>query len=47
MEYDGTMDSLLFETWFDYNFSPEIKEGTVIVMDDASFHRQKQLIRAT
>lgn len=45
MEYDMAMDSLLFETWFDHNFLPEIKEETVIVMDNASFHRKKQLIR--
>ena len=43
MEYSGTMDSLLFETWFEHNFLPVIKKGTVIVMDNASFHRKKQL----
>ena len=43
MEYGGTMDSLLFETWFEHNFLPVIKKGTVIVMDNASFHRKKQL----
>ena len=46
MEYDGTMDSLLFETWFVEHFLPVINEGTVIVMDNASFHRKKQLICA-
>ena len=46
MEYGGTMDSLLFETWFEHNFLPVIKKGTVIVMDNASFHRKKQLIYA-
>ena len=43
MEYNGTMDSLLFETWFEHNFLPVIKKGTVIVMDNAPFHRKKQL----
>ena len=43
MEHGGTMDSLLFETWFEHNFLPVIKRGTVIVMDNASFHRKKQL----
>ena len=38
------MDSLLFETWFEHNFRSVIKKGTVIVMDNASFHRKKQLI---
>ena len=43
MEYNGTMDSVLFETWFEHNFLPVIKKGTVIVMDNASFHCKKQL----
>ena len=46
MEYDGTMDSVLFEAWFEKCFLPVIKKGTVIVMDNASFHRKKQLICA-
>ena len=41
MEYDGTMDSVLFEAWFEKCFLPVIKKGTVIVMDNASFHRKK------
>ena len=46
MEYDGTMDSLLFEAWFVQRFLPAIKKGTVIVMDNASFHRKKQFFCA-
>ena len=46
LEYDGTMDSVLFESWFEKCFLPVIKKGTVIVMDNASFHRKKQLICA-
>ena len=46
MEYAGTMDSVLFESWFEKCFLPVIKKGTVIVMDNASFHRKKQLICA-
>ena len=41
LEYDGTMDSVLFESWFEKCFLPVIKKGTVIVMDNASFHRKK------
>ena len=41
-EYDGTMDSLLFETWFEHHFLPVIKTGTAIVMDNASFNRKKR-----
>ena len=47
LEYDGTMDSVLFETWFVQYFLPVIKKGTVIVMDNVSFHCQKQIVRAT
>ena len=43
MEYGGTIDRLLFETGFVQHFLPVIKKGTVIVMDNASFHRKKQL----
>ena len=43
MEYDGTMDSVLFEVWFEKCFLPVIKKGTVIVMDNASFHRKNSL----
>ena len=41
------MDSVLFESWFEKCFLPVIKKGTVIVMDNASFHRKKQLSCAT
>ena len=46
LEYDGTMDSVLFESWFEKCFIPVIKKETVIVMDNASFHRKKQLVCA-
>ena len=41
MEYNGTMDSFLFESWFEKCFLPVIKKETVIVMDNALFHRKK------
>ena len=41
MEYNGAMDSVLFESRFEKCFLPVIKKGTVIVMDNASFHRKK------
>ena len=46
MEYAGTMDSVLFESWFEKCFLSVIKKGTVIGMDIASFYRKKQLICA-
>ena len=43
-EYSGTMDSSLFEFWFSNQLLPSLKKGTVIVMDNASFHSKKRLI---
>ncbi len=42
-EYSGTMDGKLFEYWFETQLFPNLKPGTTIVMDNASFHRKKQL----
>jgi len=41
--YDGTMDHKLFEDWFENNLLPALPKETVIVMDNASFHRKEQL----
>ncbi len=41
--YHGTMDHELFEDWFENHLLPAIPKGTVIVMDNASFHRKEQL----
>ena len=41
--YDGTMNHKLFEEWFKDNLLPELPENTVIVMDNASFHRKTKL----
>jgi transposase len=43
-EYDGTMNSRLFEFWFMLLLKVVI-EGSVIIMDNASFHRKKILKR--
>ncbi len=44
MEYSGTMNSNLFEFWFEQQLLPALSPETVIVMDNASFHRKAQLI---
>jgi len=44
LQYDGTMDSLLFETWFEKMLLPVLPSNTTIVMDRASFHRKSKLI---
>ena len=42
-QYNGTMDSKLFEFWFSKQFLPSLEKGTVIVMDNASFHSKRRL----
>ena len=43
LQYDGAMDSILFETWFVERLLPSLPEMTVIVMDNATFHRKRKL----
>ena len=43
LQYDGTMDSHLFETWFETRLMCELPSDCVIVMDNAAFHRKKRL----
>lgn len=45
-QYNGTMDSRLFEFWFSNQLLPSLDKDTVIVMDNASFHPKKRLIFA-
>jgi transposase len=44
LQYSGTMDSALFETWFETRLLPNLPENTTITMDNASFHRKSRLI---
>ena len=43
LEYSGTTDSALFEFWFEHCLLKEIKPGSVIVLDNASFHGKSVL----
>jgi transposase len=43
LQYDGTMNSALFEIWFASQLLPSLPRNTVIVMDNASFHRKSKL----
>lgn len=45
LEYDFTMDSTFFEFWFEKCLLPCLEKGTTIVMDNAKFHRKKQLFK--
>jgi len=43
LEYDGTTDSILFEFWFENCLLNEIDEGSVIILDNATFHKKSVL----
>jgi len=43
MIYDGTTDSVLFEHWFECALLREIPKYSVIVLDNAAFHRKSKL----
>jgi transposase len=43
MEYGGTTDSILFELWFERCLLKEVKPGSVIVLDNATFHKKSVL----
>ena len=45
-QYSGTMNSSLFEFWFTNQLLPSLEKGTVIVMDNASFHSKGRLFSA-
>ena len=45
MQYNGTTNAPLFENWFEQWLLPCLPQDTVIVMDNASFHRKNQLFR--
>ena len=43
MQYGTTMTGEFFEKWFEEILLPVLPKDAVIVMDNASFHRKKQL----
>jgi len=42
-EYSGITDSILFEFWFENCLLKEIKKGSTIVLDNATFHKKSVL----
>ena len=44
LQYDGSMDSMLFEYWFEHRLIPSLSPSSTISMDNASFHRKSKLI---
>ena len=43
-QYSGTTDAPLFEGWFGEQLLPVLTKDTVVVMDNASFHRKEELL---
>jgi transposase len=43
MAYDGTTDSVLFECWFEEMLLKTVPRYSVLVMDNATFHRKSRL----
>ena len=43
LQYKGKMHSQFFEAWFEKHLIPKLAQGSVIVMDNASFYRKKRL----
>ncbi|XP_026333412.1 uncharacterized protein LOC113240348 [Hyposmocoma kahamanoa] len=40
-DYHQDMDAKLFETWFEYQLIPNIPPNSVIVLDNATYHRRQ------
>lgn len=43
MQYNGTMDSYLFKTWYSMQLLPVLPESSTIIMDNASVHNKVTL----
>lgn len=45
LEYSGTTDSILFEFWFKNYLLKEVHSGSVIILDNATFHKKSVIPR--
>ena len=43
LEYPGTTDSVMFELWFEKRLLRDVERDSVIVLDNATFHRKSVL----
>lgn len=43
MEYSGMTDSILFEFWFENCLLKEVNPGSVVILDNATFHKKAVL----
>ena len=44
LQYNGSMDSTLFEQWFEICLIPQLPSSSAAVLDNASFHNKKRLV---
>ena len=42
-EYHGSTDLSLFEGWFEQQLCPSLQPGTVVILDNASFHKSDNI----
>jgi transposase len=42
MCFEGTCDTVLFNTWLEKVLIPNLKPGQVLILDNASFHKSKK-----
>ncbi len=45
LQYSATMESVVFEHWFCNILLSSVAPGSVIIMDNASFHRKTTLLK--
>ena len=44
LQYQGSMDSVLFEYWFEFYLIPLLLFSSTVVLDNATFHNKKRLV---
>lgn len=43
--YDWSMNSIFFLVWFEYELCPHLRENSIIVLDNAGFHKKPEIER--
>lgn len=43
-EFEGACDASLFESYIEQLLLPELEEGSILVLDNASFHKSSFLV---
>jgi len=42
-DYDHSTTSAFFEDWFEWELIPELPENSLVILDNASFHRKRKI----